>query len=87
MLLSQFSRKKKYRKLFGKQNKTNEIKLDITGSAAALSIDEKPMPFFSCDPYRCKLASNHHNSHVFFWNEKESETKQKKQQQQRQKQQ
>lgn len=78
----------KNRKLFGKQNKTNEIKLDIAAATAvdvaaatvtALSIDVKPMAFF-CDPYRCKLASNHHNSHGF-WNEKESETEKKIQQQ------
>lgn len=83
MLLSQFS-PKKTRKLFGKQNKTNEIKLDIAAATAvdvaaatvtALSIDVKPMAFF-CDPYRCKLASSHHNSHGF-WNEKESETEKK----------
>lgn len=85
MVLSQFSRKKN-RKLFGKRNKTNEIKLDITAASAAVvvaafSIDEKSMVFFCmccvCDPYRCKLASNHHISHGF-WNEKESETVKKK---------
>lgn len=39
-------KRKKERKLFGKQNKTNEIKLDITAAAAALSIDRNPCHFF-----------------------------------------